>query len=161
MDGWIIHKCLFFFKCRLNFWNFNVKICFLQCFFFLCLWPSSHYAELSLEWQSVPEKNFALKCIATLSSSLFLLADRKLLAVLVLLETVRQLPAEIHHQLVGQEVQAVQSCAEPLVLPRGGGGGGDHSRGARYETESMSQCLPHFKKVDSLWILESLEDPSV
>lgn len=37
---------------------------------------------------------------------------------------------------------------------------GDHSRAALYKTVSISQYLSHFK-INSLWILESLQDPSV
>ena len=43
-----------------------------------------------------------------------------LTALLILRETVRQLSAHLHHWLVREEVQTVQSCTEPLILPAGG-----------------------------------------
>lgn len=46
---------------------------------------------------------------------------RLVTAVLIWRETVRQLPAQFHHWLIRQEVQTVQSCNEPLVLPEGQG----------------------------------------
>lgn len=38
-------------------------------------------------------------------------------ALIILRETMRQLPAQLHYRLVRQEVQTVQSCTEPLIFP--------------------------------------------
>ena len=40
-------------------------------------------------------------------------------ALLLLGETVRQLPAQLHHRLVREEVQTIQSCTEPLIFSEG------------------------------------------
>lgn len=56
----------------------------------------------------------ALASILWAATGWYLLA-----ALLILQETVRQLSAQLHHWLIREEVQTVQSCEEPLIVPEG------------------------------------------
>lgn len=60
------------------------------------------------------EASYILEMTTPNSTSWNLLA-----ALLILQEAVRQLSAQLHHWLIREEVQTVQSCAEPLIVPEG------------------------------------------
>lgn len=80
-------------------------------------------------------------------------------ALIILRETMRQLPAELHYRLVRQEVQTVQSCTEPLIFPEK-----MRRKQCKWDQQNIKfikKKIKIFKNPNLLRVSEGLEDLSV
>lgn len=74
-------------------------------------------------WPAIEDWAPVLMLVWALTSILSTTAtSHEITATLILREEVGQLPAHLHHWLVRQEIQTVESCTEPLIFPEGRGG---------------------------------------